>query len=233
MRNKHISIIAPGAGWSACTASVRWIGRRASLVFAGLGLLLLTPQGALAEEAAKLDSGNTAWMLTATALVLLMTIPGVALFYGGMVRRKNILAMVMQSFAITCLITVIWMVVGYSLAFTGGNPFVGGIDKLFLWGIGKESLNGTIPETVFVIFQMTFAIITPALITGAFADRMKFSAMLWFVGLWSIVVYAPITHWVWQEDGWLYGLGMLDFAGGTVVHINAGVAGLVTAVVLG
>jgi Amt family ammonium transporter len=172
-------------------------------------------------------------MLTSTALVLLMTIPGLALFYGGMVRKKNVLAMVMQCFAITCLVTVIWIVVGYTLAFNTGGPFLGGLGKAFLSGVGIATLSGTIPETVFCMFQLTFAIITPALITGAFADRMKFSAMLWFIGLWSIVVYSPIAHWVWGSDGYLAGVGVLDFAGGTVVHINAGVAGLVCALVLG
>lgn len=193
-------------------------------------------QPALAQDAtATLSAGDTAWMLTSTALVLMMTIPGLALFYGGMVRRKNVLATAMQSFAITCLISVIWMIIGYSLAFKDGgslNAFVGGLSAFFLAGVDKESLAGTIPESVFVTFQMTFAIITPALITGSFADRMKFSAMLWFMGLWSILVYSPIAHWVWG-GGFLAGLGVLDFAGGTVVHINAGVAGLVSALVLG
>ncbi|MEZ5893754.1 MAG: ammonium transporter [Parvularculaceae bacterium] len=209
------------------------------IALAGTAAALLSATGAMAQdEAPALDSGDTAWMLTSTALVLMMTIPGLALFYGGMVRKKNVLATAMQSFAITCLITVIWMVVGYSLAFTEGgaaNAFVGGFGKLFLSGVGVDathSLAPTIPETVFMTFQMTFAIITPALITGAFADRMKFSAMLWFMGIWSIVVYSPITHWVWG-GGFLGGMGVLDFAGGTVVHINAGVAGLVCAIVLG
>ena len=189
---------------------------------------------AFAQEAT-LDTGDTAWMLTSTALVLLMTIPGLALFYGGMVRKKNVLSTVMQSFAVTCLMTILWMVIGYSLAFTDGgslNAWVGGFDKMFFSGIGVDSLSGTIPESVFATFQMTFAIITPALIAGAFADRMKFSAMLLFLGAWSIVVYAPITHWVWG-GGFLGEAGVLDFAGGTVVHINAGVAGLVAALVLG
>jgi Amt family ammonium transporter len=185
----------------------------------------------------KLDSGNTAWMLTATALVLFMTIPGLALFYGGMVRKKNVLAIMMQSFAIAALMSVLWMVAGYSLAFTPGSGFIGGLDKMFLNGVNLDSLTGVaganIPETVFVIFQMTFAIITPALITGAFADRMKFSAMMWFMGIWSLVVYAPITHWVWEGTGWLFTKGILDYAGGTVVHINAGIAGLVIAIMLG
>ena len=189
---------------------------------------------AFAQEAT-LDTGDTAWMLTATALVLLMTIPGLALFYGGMVRKKNVLSTVMQSCAVTCLMTILWMVIGYSLAFTDGgslNAWVGGFDKMFFSGIGVDSLTGTIPESVFATFQMTFAIITPALIAGAFADRMKFSAMLLFLGAWSIVVFAPFTHWVWG-GGFLGEAGVLDFAGGTVVHINAGVAGLVAALVLG
>ena len=175
-------------------------------------------------------------MLTSTALVLMMTIPGLALFYGGMVRKKNVLATMMQSFAITCLVTILWVVVGYSLAFTTGTPLLGDMSRLFLNGMGLDSVNalaGTIPESVYMMFQMTFAIITPALITGAFADRMKFSAMLWFMGIWLIVVYAPIAHWVWGPGGWVGAKGVLDFAGGTVVHINAGVAGLVTALVLG
>ena len=188
---------------------------------------------ALAQTPApKLDSGDTAWMLTSTALVLLMTIPGIALFYGGMVRKKNVLATVMQSFAITALITVIWMVIGYSLAFAEGTAYVGGFGKAFLKGMETSSLQGTIPETVFMVFQMTFAIITPALIMGSLVDRIKFSAMLWFVGLWSILVYSPICHWVWG-GGFLGKDGVLDFAGGTVVHINAGIAGLVGALVLG
>ena len=172
-------------------------------------------------------------MLTSTALVLMMTIPGLALFYGGMVRKKNVLATVMQSFAITCLVTVLWMVIGYSWAFTCGHGWLGGNSRFLLMGMGVGALNGTIPESVFMCFQMTFAIITPALICGAFADRMKFSAMLWFMGLWSLFVYSPIAHWVWGPDGFLGGAGVLDFAGGTVVHINAGVAGLMCALVLG
>jgi len=189
---------------------------------------------AYAQET-KLDTGDTAWMLTSTALVLLMTIPGLALFYGGMVRKKNVLSTVMQSFAVTCLMTILWMVAGYSIAFSDGgnlNAWVGGLDKAFFSGISLDDLSGTIPETVFITFQLTFAIITPALITGAFADRMKFSSMLIFLGAWSLIVYAPITHWVWG-GGFLSSEGVLDFAGGTVVHINAGVAGLVVAIVLG
>jgi Amt family ammonium transporter len=174
-------------------------------------------------------------MLTSTALVLMMTIPGLALFYGGMVRKKNVLATVMQSFAVTCLVTVLWMVITYSLAFTSGSAVVGGMSRVFLAGMTLDSVHDlakTIPESVFMCFQMTFAIITPALIAGAFAERMKFSAMMWFMGLWAIVVYAPIAHWVWG-GGFLGDWGVLDYAGGTVVHINAGVAGLVCALVLG
>ena len=213
--------------------------RRLKLIFGILGLALTvvlgTVDGVLAAEAPKLDTGDTAWMLTSTALVLMMTIPGVALFYGGMVRKKNILATVVQSFAVTCLMTVLWMVIGYSLAFTDGggmNAFVGGLDKMLLRGIGVDTLSGTIPETVFMTFQMTFAIITPALITGALAARIKFSSLLVFLSLWMILVYAPITHWVWG-GGFLAEAGVLDFAGGTVVHINSGVAALVGAMVLG
>ncbi|MEX2248970.1 MAG: ammonia channel protein, partial [Parvibaculum sp.] len=174
-------------------------------------------------------------MLTATALVLLMTIPGLALFYGGMVRKKNVVAMAAQVFAIAALMSVVWMVAGYSLAFGDGgsvNAYVGGLDNLFLSGLTVDALSGTIPESVFMTFQMTFAIITPALIVGAFADRMKFSSMLVFMTLWVLFIYAPICHWVWG-GGFLAEDGVLDFAGGTVVHINAGVAGLVACLVLG
>ncbi|MEJ2688315.1 MAG: ammonium transporter [Gammaproteobacteria bacterium] len=205
-------------------------------VFAGLGALsgLLLPAMALAADKPTLNAGDTAWMLTSTALVLLMTIPGLALFYGGMVRSKNVLSMLMQCFAITCLVTILWALFGYSIAFgDGGNGFWGGLGKAFLDGVGVGSMSGTIPETVFMCFQMTFAIITPALIVGAFAERMKFSAMLWFMGIWVLVVYSPIAHWVWGPGGWLGGKGVLDFAGGTVVHINAGVAGLMAALVMG
>jgi Amt family ammonium transporter len=191
---------------------------------------------AAAPAAPALNSGDTAWMLTSTALVLMMTVPGLALFYGGMVRKMNVLATVMQSFAVTCLVTVLWTIVGYSFAFTDGSPFLGGFSRFLLFGMTLDSVNElakTIPESVYMCFQMTFAIITPALICGAFADRMKFSALLWFIGLWSLVVYAPIAHWVWGSDGFLAGAGVLDFAGGTVVHINSGVAGLVAALVMG
>ncbi|CAN5202325.1 ammonium transporter [soil metagenome] len=199
------------------------------------GAVLLPMTVWAADEKPKLDTGDTAWMLTSTALVLMMTIPGLALFYGGMVRKKNVLATVMQSFAVTCLITVLWMMITYSLAFSSGSAVVGGVSRVFLSGLALDSVHDlakTIPESVFMCFQMTFAIITPALIAGAFAERMKFSAMMWFMGLWSIVVYAPIAHWVWG-GGFLGDWGVLDYAGGTVVHINAGVAGLVCAMVLG
>jgi len=193
---------------------------------------ILLPSLAQAQDT--LSSGDTAWMLTATALVLFMTIPGLSLFYAGMVRSKNVLSVLMQCFAITSLMTILWAVFAYSLAFTEGpaNAYIGGLSKLFLSGVTVESLSGTIPETVFMTFQMTFAVITPALIVGAFAERMKFSAMLWFMALWLTVVYAPICHWVWG-GGWLGDWGILDFAGGTVVHINAGIAGLVAALVIG
>jgi Amt family ammonium transporter len=196
-----------------------------------------------AAEAPKLDTGATAWMLSSTALVLLMTIPGLALLYGGMVRKKNVLGTMMQSFAITALITVLWMLIGYSIAFdttgmtkgvTNFYSFFGSLNKAFLSGMDMKSMTGVIPESVFMTFQMTFAIITPALITGAFADRMKFSTMLVFMALWSLLVYSPIAHMVWSGDGgFLWDMGVLDFAGGTVVHINAGVAGLIVALMLG
>jgi ammonium transporter, Amt family len=193
---------------------------------------------AAAPAAPAFNTGDTAWMLTSTALVLMMTIPGLALFYGGMVRKKNILSTVMQSFAICCLVSVLWLIVGYSLVFTDGGSlqsWVGGFSKTFLSGVGMESahpLAGTIPEYLFIMFQMTFAIITPALIAGAFAERMKFSAMLLFMALWLILVYVPVAHWVWG-GGFLGSDGVLDFAGGTVVHINAGIAGLVAALIIG
>jgi Amt family ammonium transporter len=208
-----------------------------------LGILaLLTPVPALAAPPV-LNTGDTAWMIVATLLVLMMTIPGLALFYAGMVRSKNVLSVLMQCFAITALVTVLWVVYGYSLVFdTAGmekgvvnfNSFVGGFGKAFLAGLGTDSLSYAVPESVFVTFQMTFAIITPALIVGAFAERMKFSALLLFMAIWFTVVYAPIAHMVWSGDGGLmWDWGVLDFAGGTVVHINAGIAGLVAALVLG
>ena len=196
--------------------------------------IAFTPYVSLASDGRPaLDTGDTAWLLTSTAIVLLMTIPGVALFYGGMARKKNVLSVLMQSFSIACLISVIWMVVGYSLAFSkGSNLYIGNLDLAFLDHLAVEAINGTIPDSLFVVFQMTFAIITAALITGAVAERMKFSALLWFVGLWSIVVYSPVTFWVWG-GGFLGDAGVLDFAGGTVVHINSGIAALVACIMLG
>ncbi len=204
-------------------------GARLALTLAGI-----SPQLALAQETPALDSGDTAWMLTSTALVLFMTIPGLSLFYAGLVRARNVLSVLMQCFAITCLVSVLWLIYAYGLAFGdggGANKWMG-LGKIFMSGVGRDTLNGTIPETVFAMFQLTFAIITPALIVGGFAERMKFSAMLWFSVLWITLVYAPIAHWVWG-GGWLQELGLKDYAGGTVVHINAGVAALVAALVLG
>ena len=217
-----------------------------------LGLLLFSVNPAWADAAGpteptligtdKISSGDTAWMLTSTALVLMMTIPGLALFYGGMVRKKNVLATLMQSFAITCVVTLLWWLIGYSWAFTPGSAYLGGTSRAFFNGmtimkdankITVSHLALTIPETVYAMFQLTFAIITPALIAGAFADRMKFSAMLVFMTVWSLVVYCPIAHWVWEPSGWLAVKGVLDYAGGTVVHINAGIAGLASCLVLG
>ncbi|MFC7065867.1 ammonium transporter [Brucella rhizosphaerae] len=216
-------------------------GRFKQTALATLPALLVLAGTALAQDAAAptptptLDTGDTAWMLTSTALVLMMTIPGLALFYGGMVRKKNVLSTVMQSFAVTCLMSVLWMVAGYSLAFTDGgsmNAYIGGLSKAFFSGVTMDSLTGTIPEYLFIVFQMTFAIITPALIAGSFAERMKFSSMLVFLTLWLFIVYIPVAHWVWG-GGFLGSDGVLDFAGGTVVHINAGVAGLVAALIIG
>ena len=226
----------------------------ASLLAAGLAFAQeATPPGAAEPAAAvvpHLDSGHTAWILVSTGLVLLMTIPGLALFYAGMVRKKNILATMMQSFVITCLITVLWFIIGYSLAFHGDNAYFGDLSALFLqnligpdqtatvsgilWAAGADANGGAIPESVNMMFQMTFAIITPALITGAFADRMKFSAVIVFSILWSLIVYCTVAHWVWAPGGWLgTKLGVLDYAGGTVVHINAGVAGLIGCLLVG
>ncbi|SDB69723.1 ammonium transporter, Amt family [Belnapia rosea] len=219
--------------------------RMPARALAPLAVALLAATPALAQDGPKIDTGDTAWMLTSTALVLMMTVPGLALFYAGMVRKKNVLSTMMQSFSIAALVTVVWMVAGYSIAFGEGGPWVGDLSKLFLSGLaenwdkpftlgsGDGAVAFTIPETVFLMFQMTFAIITPALITGAFADRMKFSAMVLFTVLWSLLVYSPVAHWVWHPNGWIFALGALDFAGGTVVHINAGIAGLVAALVLG
>ena len=208
----------------------RLAGKTASRICVMAALLL--PGLVQAEE---LNGADTAWILTSTALVLFMTLPGLALFYAGLVRTKNVLSVLMQCFAITCVVSVLWVVVGYSIAFGDGgaaNAWWGGLGLAFLQGVSRDALAGTIPETVFAMFQMTFAIITPALIVGGFAERMRFSAMLLFSALWLLLVYAPVCHWVWG-GGWLGERGLLDFAGGTVVHVNAGVAALVAAVVLG
>jgi len=213
--------------------------------------VLASPAAAFAADAPPaIDTGDTAWMLVSTALVLMMTIPGLALFYAGMVRKKNVLATVMQSFTICCIATIVWMVVGYSLAFGNGTKWIGDMSHFMLNDLGANIAKGTdigftlglgtpnatvmtIPQSVYMIFQMTFAIITPALIAGAFADRMKFSALCVFTVLWSLLVYSPIAHWVWSPLGWVAGIGAIDFAGGTVVHINAGIAGLICALVIG
>jgi ammonium transporter, Amt family len=195
---------------------------------------LMFPLTAFAQAPATLNSGDTAWILTATALVLFMTLPGLAAFYCGLVRSKNVLSVLMQCFAISCLVTVLWLVGGYGLAFGDGGaaqPFIGSISKVWFSGVGRDALTGTIPETLFAMFQLTFAIITPALVIGGFAERMRFGAVLWFTGAWLVLVYLPIAHWVWG-GGWLMKLGVLDFAGGIVVHVNAGVAAVVAALVL-
>ena len=210
---------------------------------AGLGTLAVTAGGAYAATKDPLNSGDTAWMITSSALVLMMTIPGLGLFYGGMVRKKNVLATLMQTFAITCMVTLLWWAIGYSWAFTPGSAFLGGTGRAFFNGmtfihdpanqLSVSHLALTIPETVYAMFQLTFAAITPALIAGAFADRMKFSAMLVFMAAWSLLVYCPIAHMVWEPTGWLSKAGVLDYAGGTVVHINAGIAGLASCLMLG
>src|SRR6202041_2144389 len=232
---------AQKGGFALTSKLSRWI------FFAALTLSMQSawadgPTEPVLIGADKISSGDTAWMLTSTALVLMMSIPGLALFYGGMVRKKNVLATLMQTFAITCVVTLLWWLIGYSWAFTPGSAYLGGATRAFLNGmtimkdankITVSHLALTIPETVYAMFQLTFAIITPALIAGAFADRMKFSAMLLFLGAWSLLVYAPIAHMVWEPTGWLNAAGVLDYAGGTVVHINAGMAGLASCFVLG
>ena len=180
-----------------------------------------------------IDTGNTAWIITATALVLFMTLPGLALFYAGLVRKKNVLSVLMQCISVACLASVLWLVIGYSLAFGEGNQWIGDTSKMFLSGVGRDTLSGDIPETVFFAFQMTFAVITPALIVGAYVERIKFSAVLLFSGLWLLIVYAPVTHWIWAGNGWLFQAGLLDFAGGLVVHLTAGSSALVLAAMLG
>jgi ammonium transporter, Amt family len=231
----------------ACTPVVHadeTAGSPASAVAALSAAPSPAPTAPFMLAADKLSSGDTAWMLTSTALVLMMCVPGLALFYGGMVRKKNVLATLMQSFACTCVVTILWWVIGYSWAFTPGNGFLGGASRALFDGVryvhgesgsslSVSHLAPTIPESVYAMFQMTFAIITPALIAGAFADRMKFSAMLLFLSAWSLLVYAPIAHMVWEPTGWLNAAGVLDYAGGTVVHINAGIAGLASCLVLG
>ncbi|MEK7839853.1 MAG: ammonia channel protein, partial [Pseudomonadota bacterium] len=201
-----------------------------------LAVLALLPALAFAADAKPtLNSGDTAWMLTSTALVLFMTLPGLALFYAGLVRSKNVLSVLMQCFAITAMISIVWALVGYSIAFGDGgaqNAWWGGLGKAFLDGVGAGTIKDTIPESVFVMFQMTFAIITPALVVGGFAERMKFSAMMWFSLLWVLLVYLPVCHWVWAPGGWLQKMGALDFAGGTVVHVASGCAGLAAALIL-
>jgi Amt family ammonium transporter len=210
------------------------ITTRKNLLSRTICLLLTALPGFVFAAEGELDGANTAWILTATALVLFMTIPGLSLFYAGLVRSKNVLSILMQCFAITALISVLWLVAGYSIAFgPAESGFWGGLDKAFLSGVTRESLWGNIPESLFIAFQMTFAIITPALIVGAFAERMKFSSMLLFSGLWALFVYFPVCHWVWAEHGWLFQMGLIDFAGGTVVHVTAGVAAVITAVTLG
>jgi Amt family ammonium transporter len=194
--------------------------------------LLFLPTAVLAAEPPKLDTANTAWMITASVLVLFMTLPGLALFYAGLVRMKNALSVLMQCFAITCIVTLAWLAVGYSIAFGDGNAWWGGLGKSFFSGIDVKTVKGTIPETVFAMYQMTFAIITPALVIGAYAERVRFGGMLLFSLLWLLLVYCPLAHWVWG-GGWLQERGLMDFAGGTVVHLNAGMAALVCAIVLG
>jgi Amt family ammonium transporter len=197
-----------------------------------LVLLLAHTPLALAAEPPKLDPANTAWMLTSAVLVLFMTLPGLALFYAGLVRTKNVLSVLMQCFSIACVVTLAWVAVGYSITFGEGNAFWGGLGKAFLSGVDVKAVKGTIPETVFAMYQMTFAIITPALVVGAYAERVRFTGMLIFSVLWLLIVYCPVAHWVWGE-GWLQKMGLMDFAGGTVVHLNAGMAALIAALVLG
>ncbi len=199
------------------------------IMLAGLLASIALPSVALAQE---LDTGDTAWMLTSSALVLFMLLPGLSLFYAGLVRSKNVLSVLMQCFSIACVMSLLWFAVGYSLAFSGDGAWIGNLDKAFLIGVTFDSMSGTIPESVFVVFQMTFIMITPALFVGGFAERMNFSAMLLFSVLWGLIVYVPVTHWVWG-GGWLAEKGLLDFAGGTVVHITAGVTALVVALVIG
>jgi Amt family ammonium transporter len=239
------SASAPAAATQAAQAAASPAGATTAETAPAAATTPTAPTEPVLIGADKINSGDTAWMLASTALVLMMTIPGLALFYGGMVRKKNVLATLMQSFACTCVVTILWWLIGYSWAFTpGSGPFLGGATRALFHGMSYihgdtdskltvSHLGLTVPETVYAMFQMTFAIITPALIAGAFADRMKFSAMLIFLSVWSLVVYSPIAHMVWEPSGWLAVKGVLDYAGGTVVHINAGVAGLASCLVLG
>ena len=229
VRGHGAVVTPPTAANTCCRPWFAEAARPSALQALVAGALLAVPIPGFAGE---LDSGDTAWMITATALVLFMTIPGLALFYAGMVRSKNVLSMFMQCFAITSLVSILWVIYAYSLAFDEGNALVGGFRKAFLSGVTVDATTGRIPETVFLMYQMAFAIIAPALIVGAFAERMKFSAMLVFTALWLTLCYVPICHWIWG-GGWLEGLGILDFSGGTVVHINAGITGLAAALVLG
>ena len=222
--------VPPTSTKTSCRPRYARVGRLPAVQQLGAACALLAaPALAVAGE---IDSGDTAWMITATALVLFMTIPGLSLFYAGMVRSKNVLSVFMQCFSIACLISILWAMYGYSLAFDEGNALIGGLGKAFLNGVTVDATRGTIPETVFMTFQMMFAIITPALVVGAFAERMKFSAMLVFMALWLTMCYAPVCHWVWG-GGWLDRFGILDFAGGTVVHVNAGITGLAAVLALG
>ena len=211
---------------------MRLIGGKELRAAPALALGAVAALVGLPAMAEALDTGDTAWILSSTALVLFMTIPGLSLFYAGLVRSRNVLSVLMQCFSITCLVTILWLIVGYSLAFGDGNFFIGGLSKAFFAGVGEDAMSGTIPESAFATFQLTFAIITPALVVGGFAERMRFSSVLIFTTLWLLLVYAPVCHWVWG-GGWLGEMGLLDFAGGTVVHITAGTAAVVAALVLG
>ena len=239
---RNLMFVLRGAAIAALAMLVLVPMQALAATHAGSGPLTAQAPSAIAVSASPglphgaINHGDTAWMLVSTVLVLMMTIPGLALFYGGMVREKNVLSTLAHSFATTCLVTLLWYVVAYSLSFTDGNAFIGGFGRLFLHGMGRDTVSDrsmAVPESVFMSFQMTFAIITPALISGSFAERIKFPAVLWFSALWLLFVYSPVVHWIWSAHGWLAHLGVLDFAGGTVVEVNSGVAGLVTALVVG
>lgn len=236
---RNLSLVLRGLAVAALVMLVLVPGQALAAIHAGAGPLSAQAPSATAVSSipqGAINHGDTAWMLVSTILVLMMTIPGLALFYGGMVREKNVLSTLAHSFATTCLVTLLWYIVAYSLSFTDGNAFIGGFGRIFLHGMGRDTISDrsmAVPETVFMSFQLTFAIITPALISGSFAERIKFSAVLWFSALWLLFVYSPIVHWIWSAHGWLAHLGVLDFAGGTVVEVNSGVAGLVTALVVG